>query len=91
MEILKLKSLEKWKFQPILPWKSGNSGVKKLGKMENFGKNILEKWSFLPFSPWKSGNFGVKKLGKVEILSEICIEKWKFIGYSNILQKDKIL
>lgn len=38
--------LEKWKFQPILPWKSGNSGGKKLGKMEIFSKNILEKWSF---------------------------------------------
>ena len=38
--------LEKWKFQPILPWKNGNFEVKKLGKMENFGQNILEKWKF---------------------------------------------
>ena len=43
MEILKLKSLEKWKFQPILPWKSGNFEVKKLGKMENFGQKHLGK------------------------------------------------
>ena len=59
--------------------------------MEISANFTLEKWKILAKTSWKSGNFGVKKLGKVEILSEICIEKWKFIGYSNILQKDKIL
>lgn len=46
MEILGKNILEKWKFQPTLPWKSGNFEVKKLGKMDNFGQNILEKWKF---------------------------------------------
>lgn len=57
MEILKLKSLEKmenfgqnilekWKFQPILPWKSGNFGVKKLGKVEILSEICIEKWKF---------------------------------------------
>ena len=70
--------LEKWNFQPISSWKSGNFEVKKLGKVEIFGKNFLEKWKFQLILPWKSGNFGVKKLGKVEILRDICLEKWKF-------------
>ena len=46
MEILGKNILKKWKFQPILPWKSGNFEVKKLEKMEILGKNFLEKWKF---------------------------------------------
>lgn len=38
--------LEKWKFQPFLPWKSGNFGVKKLGKVEILSEICIEKWKF---------------------------------------------
>lgn len=38
--------LEKWKFQPILPWKNGNFGVKKLGKVEILSEICIEKWKF---------------------------------------------
>lgn len=44
VEILELKSLEKWKFQPILPWKSGNFERNLHRKMEILGySNILQK------------------------------------------------
>ena len=46
MEILGKNILEKWKFQPILPWKSGNFGVKKLGKVEILSEICIEKWKF---------------------------------------------
>ena len=46
MEIFGKNFLEKWKFQLILPWKSGNFGVKKLGKMEILRDICLEKWKF---------------------------------------------
>ena len=67
MENFSKNILEKWKFQPILPWKSGNFEVKKLGRMENFGQ-----------TSWKSGNSSRFYLGKVEILGLKSLEKWKF-------------
>jgi len=42
--------LEKWKFQPILPWKSGNFGVKKLGKVEILSEICIEKMEILGYS-----------------------------------------
>ena len=38
--------LEKWSFLPFLPWKSGNFGVKKLGKVEILSEICIEKWKF---------------------------------------------
>ena len=46
MENLGKNFLEKWKFQLILPWKSGNFRVKKLGKVEILSEICIEKWNF---------------------------------------------
>ena len=46
MEIFGKNFWEKWKFQLILPWKSGNFWVKKLGKVEILRDICLEKWKF---------------------------------------------
>ena len=50
MEILGLKSLEKWKILAKIPWKSGNFGVKKLGKVEILSEICIEKMEILGYS-----------------------------------------
>ena len=50
MEIFGKNFLEKWKFQLILSWKSGNFGVKKLGKVEILRDICLEKMEILGYS-----------------------------------------
>ena len=50
MENLGKNFLEKWKFQLILPWKSGNFRVKKLEKVEILSEICIEKWKYIGYS-----------------------------------------
>jgi len=46
VEILGVKSLEKWKFLAKTSWKSGVFSRFYLGKVEILGLKSLEKWKF---------------------------------------------